>query len=182
MLLKIRLALSFQNILIFHCFSILSFLIKFSIVSNLISILIYVWIILWRFSVNYYWGYFMTLGTLIGDTVKKSCKRFQFFFFFSFVYYVFVAKIWFSVGHYNLWKFNALFVYKNFQYYSITWMPFSYQGVLFLLWTNSHGPMLWSGSQLRYTINKSCVELLSWAKKYVDTTLLLLFRIQLITR
>ena len=61
----------------------------------------------------------MTLGTLIGDTVNKSCKKYLIFFF-SFVYYVFVAKILFSAGHYNLWKFNALFVYKNFQYYSIT--------------------------------------------------------------
>ena len=62
MLLKIRLALSFQNILIFSLFSILTLLIKFLIVSNLISILICVWIILWRLSVNYYWGYFMTIG------------------------------------------------------------------------------------------------------------------------
>ena len=134
-----------------------------------------VWIIIEDIS----WLWVLLLGTLLTNLVKDFNF---FFFFFSFVYYVFVAKIWFSVGHYNLWKFNALFVYKNFQYYSITWMPFSYQGVLLLLWTNSHGPMLWSGLQLRYTINKSCVELLSWAKKYVDTTLLLLFRIQLITR
>ena len=61
----------------------------------------------------------MTLGTLIGDTVNKSCKKYLIFFF-SFVYYVFVAKILFSAGHYNLWKFNALFFCKNFQCYSIT--------------------------------------------------------------
>ena len=150
-----------------------------------------VWIIIKDIS----WILVLLLGTLLTNLVK----RFQFFFF-SFVYYVFVAKIWFSAGHYNLWKFNALFVYKNFQYYSITWMLFSYQVVLLLLWTNSHGPILWSGLQLRYTINKSCVwkisiiffffsfayyvlvGLLSWANKYVDTTLLLLLRIQLITR
>ena len=63
----------------------------------------------------------MTLGTL---------KDFKFFFF-SFVYYIFVANIWFTVGHYFLWKCNALFACKSFCCSSINWMLFSYNlGIL----------------------------------------------------
>ena len=98
------------------------------------------------------------------------------FFFFSFVYYIFVAKIWFTVGHYFLWKCNALFACKSFCCSSITWMLFSYNlGILprrvciyIYIYTHTHTKVLLllriqftysdsliSNLQLRYTVNKS---------------------------
>ena len=96
------------------------------------------------------------------------------FFFFSFVYYIFVAKIWFTIGHYFLWKCNALFACKSFCCSSITWMLFSYNlGILprrvcIYIYIHTHTKVLLllriqftysdsliSNLQLRYTVNKS---------------------------
>ena len=86
-----------------------------------------VWIIIEDIS----WLLVLLLGTLLTNLVKRFQIYIYIFFFICVL--CFCSKDLILSWAYNLWKFNALFVYKNFQCYPITWMLFSYQVVLLLL-------------------------------------------------
>ena len=124
--------------------------------------------LVWIFIMDISWLLVLLLSTLLTDLVRKI----SIFVFFSFVYYIFLAKIWFTVGHYFLWKCNALFACKSFCCSSITWMLFSYNlGILLrrvCIYIHTHTKVLLllriqftysdsliSNLQLRYTVNKS---------------------------